>query len=107
MGWYRVPPTLSVMAQSPGAGANGLSITAAATERDRRAVHAFIERYIELDATAIPSLSVDHMYDPVVLAARTAGGRMVGALLANRPQIAAAMSMLGRGAATVSTLPEV
>ena len=71
-----------------------MPITSADTERERRSVHAFIEKYIEIEPTAIPALHVDHLYDPVVLCARTVTGEIVGALLACRPLAAVAAPML-------------
>jgi len=86
---------------------DGISITPAATEPDRRATHRFIERYIPLEPTAIPALNVDGLYDPVILTARATTGGMVGALLACRPRVAVAMSMLGPAADPGSKVMEL
>ena len=68
-----------------------LSITPADSDDDRRVLRDLLARHIDdIADTAIPKLSDDHYYNPLILQAQNATGDTIGGALTCRPPIAVA-----------------
>lgn len=67
------------------------ALSIAATDRERAAVSALLAGLVDAGtAVAVPAAKLDPYYEPIVVQAKTAEGRLVGAILTRRAPMAVA-----------------